>query len=98
MVDAKGGVHYLSKSAQLLFPSNPEFKAGSSWFAVVQDADRSRVEALFHDFVDDASSEGRWTCQIRSCKTPRSADVRAVNLLLEPDTEGILLFLEVSDA
>jgi len=94
LVDRDGTVRYQSSAIENLLGYRPEQIAGNAWFTFLHHDDAHAVESQFTDLVDEGGKTARWIIRFRSAEGGwRPVEVRARNLLSDPDVDGVLLSL-----
>jgi PAS domain S-box-containing protein len=94
LVDRDGRVRYQSAAIENLLGYRPEQVAGNAWFTFLHDEDADVVESQFARLVDAGGESARWIIRFRSAEGGwRPVEVRARNLLADPDVDGVLLSL-----
>ena len=94
LVDKEGRVQYQSSAVEALLGYKPDDMAGSAWFSFVHNEDAEPVESQFADMVDGGNEQARWVLRFRAAEGGwQPVEVRARNLLADPDVRGVLLSL-----
>ena len=94
LVDQQGNVQYQSSAVEDLLGYKPEDMAGSAWFSFVHAEDASPVQDQFDEMVSRGSGQARWVLRFRAARGGwQPVEVRARNLLADPDVRGVLLSL-----
>jgi PAS domain S-box-containing protein len=94
LVDKEGNVQYQSSAVEALLGYKPEEMAGSAWFSFVHTEDASPVQSQFDEMVNRGSEQARWILRFRAARGGwQPIEVRARNLLADPDVRGVLLSL-----
>lgn len=94
LVDAEGHVQYQSSAVEKLLGYKPDEMAGSTWFSYVHRDDASPVQSQFNEMVSRGGEHARWLLRFRAARgTWQPVEVRARNLLADPDVRGVLLSL-----
>jgi PAS domain S-box-containing protein len=94
LVDGEGTVQFQSAAIEQLLGYKPEELAGSAWFSFLHSDDAEPVRSQFSDMVSQGSEHARWVLRFRSAAGGwRAVEVRARNLLMDPDVGGVLLSL-----
>lgn len=94
LVDQQGNVQYQSCAIEALLGYKPEEMAGMAWFSFVHTEDALPVQNQFDDMVSRGSEQARWILRFRAARGDwQPIEVRARNLLADPDVRGILLSL-----
>lgn len=94
LVDQEGKVQYQSAAVEALLGYRPDEIAGAAWFSFVHNDDAKPVQSQFARMVSSGDEQARWVLRFRAAEggwTP--VEVRARNLLADPDVRGILLSL-----
>jgi len=92
LVDRDGTVRYQSSSIRRLLGYGPEDVAGNAWFSFLHADDATAVRAQFSDMVEREWHQARWVIRFRAAAGGwRPLEVRARNLLADPDVGGVLL-------
>jgi PAS domain S-box-containing protein len=99
LVDQKGNVQYQSSAVEALLGYKPEEMAGSAWFSFVHTEDAQPVQSQFDEMVNRGGEQARWILRFRAARGGwQPVEVRARNLLADPDVRGILLSLRAVGA
>ena len=94
LVDQQGNVQYQSSAIESLLGYKPEEMAGSAWFSYVHTDDAQPVQTQFDEMVSRGSEQARWVLRFRAARGGwQPLEVRARNLLTDPDVRGVLLSL-----
>lgn len=94
LVDREGTVQYQSAAVEALLGFKPEEMAGSAWFSFVHAEDAGSVRDQFRRLVRGRGERARWVLRFREAEGGwRPVEVRAKNLLEDPDVQGVLLSL-----
>ena len=94
LVDREGRVQYQSSAVEALLGYKPDDMAGSAWFSFVHNEDAKPLQSQFAEMVDQGGEQAHWILRFRSARGGwRPVEVRARNLLSDPDVRGILLSL-----
>jgi PAS domain S-box-containing protein len=94
LVDGLGHVRYQSSGWQTLLGYRPEQVEGSDWFSFLHADDAAAVREQFRALVAAGAASGRWIVRfIAAGGRSLPLEVRARNLLADPDVGGILLSL-----
>ena len=94
LVDKEGNVQYQSSAVEALLGYKPEEMAGSAWFSFVHTEDASPVQSQFDEMVNRGNEQARWILRFRAARGGwQPIEVRARNLLADPDVRGVLLSL-----
>lgn len=94
LVDQQGNVQYQSSAVEALLGYKPEEMAGSAWFSFVHTEDAPPVQSQFDDMVSRGGEQARWILRFRAAAGGwQPVEVRARNLLADPDVRGVLLSL-----
>jgi PAS domain S-box-containing protein len=99
LVDQEGTVRYQSSAIEQLLGYKPEDVAGAPWFAFLHTEDAEPVREQFADMVSQGNEQARWILRFRAAAGDwRPVEVRARNLLTDPDVGGVLLSLRAVPA
>lgn len=94
LVDRDGRVQYQSSAVEALLGYKPDDMAGSAWFSFVHNEDAQPLQSQFAEMVDRGNEQARWILRFRAARGGwQPVEVRARNLLSDPDVRGILLSL-----
>lgn len=94
LVDKEGRVQYQSSAVEALLGYKPDDMAGTAWFSFVHTEDAQPVQNQFAAMVDQGAEQARWVLRFRAAEGGwQPVEVRARNLLADPDVRGILLSL-----
>jgi PAS domain S-box-containing protein len=94
LVDEEGNVQYQSSAVEALLGYKPDEMAGSAWFSYVHGDDAPPVQSQFNEMVSRGGEQARWILRFRAARgTWQPVEVRARNLLSDPDVCGVLLSL-----
>lgn len=94
LVDERGNVQYQSSAIETLLGYKPDEMAGSAWFSYVHGDDAPPAQSQFDEMVSRGGTQARWLLRFRAAHgTWQPVEVRARNLLADPDVCGILLSL-----
>ena len=94
LVDEEGRVQYQSSAVEALLGYKPNDMAGSAWFSFVHNEDAQPVQDQFAEMIDHGDEQARWVLRFRAAEGGwQPVEVRARNLLADPDVRGILLSL-----
>lgn len=94
LVDQEGNVQYQSSAVEALLGYTPDEMAGSAWFSFVHSDDAPPVQTQFREMVDRGGEQARWILRFRAAQGEwQPVEVRARNLLADPDVRGVLLSL-----
>jgi len=94
LVDGEGTVQFQSQAIEQLLGYKPEELAGSAWFSLLHTEDEAPVRTQFSEMVTRGSEQARWVLRFRAAAGGwRAVEVRARNLLADPDVGGVLLSL-----
>lgn len=94
LVDREGRVQYQSSAVEALLGYKPDDMAGSAWFSFVHNEDALPVQSQFAEMIDQGDEQARWVLRFRAAEGGwQPVEVRARNLLSDPDVRGILLSL-----
>lgn len=94
LVDQDGTVQYQSAAIERLLGYKPEDVAGAAWFSFLHAEDAAPVQSQFSEMVKGGGEQARWVLRFRSAGGDwRPVEVRARNLLADPDVGGVLLTL-----
>lgn len=94
LVDDEGTVRYQSAAIERLLGYKPEELAGAPWFSFLHDDDAVPVRLQFTEMVRRGTEGARWVLRFREAGGGwRPVEVRARNLLADPDVGGVLLTL-----
>lgn len=94
LVDRDGTVRYQSAAIQHLLGYRPGDVAGAAWFSLLHADDAGAVRAQFSDMIEQPEADARWIIRFRAAEGGwRPIEVRAKNLLQDPDVASVLLSL-----
>lgn len=94
LVDQEGNVQYQSSAVEALLGYKPDEMAGSAWLSFVHRDDVSPVQNQFEEMVSRGGEQARWILRFRAARGEwQPVEVRARNLLADPDVRGVLLSL-----
>lgn len=94
LVDREGTVQYQSSAVETLLGFKPEEMAGSAWFSFVHTEEAGSVRDQFRELIRQNGEQARWVLRFREAEGGwRPVEVRAKNLLEDPDVQGVLLSL-----
>jgi HTH-type transcriptional regulator, bacterioopsin transcriptional activator and related proteins len=94
LVDGLGHVRYQSSGWQSMLGYRPDQVDGCDWFSFLHADDAAAVREQFQALVDAGAESGRWIVRFRAAGGGSlPLEVRARNLLSDPDVRGILLSL-----
>ena len=94
LVDRDGTVQYQSGAIEALLGYRPDEMAGSAWFNYVHAEDERPVRSQFAKMVQRGDGQARWVLRFRAAEGGwRPIEVRAHNLLEDPDVGSVLLSL-----
>lgn len=94
LVDGEGNVQYQSSAIERLLGYKPDDMAGEAWFEFLHAEDAGPVRVQFADMVSSGDEQARWVLRFRAAGGGwRPVEVRARNLLTDPDVGGVLLSL-----
>jgi PAS domain S-box-containing protein len=94
LLDREGNVQYQSSAVEALLGYKPDEMAGSAWFSYVHGDDAPPVQTQFQEMVRRGSQQARWILRFRAAQGEwQPVEVRARNLLADPDVRGVLLSL-----
>lgn len=92
LVDAKGAITYQSSAVQALLGYDAQAMSGSTWFTLLREEDAERVRDQFDSLVSRGVDGARWIVRFRSANGGSlPVEVRARNLLSDPEVGGVLL-------
>jgi PAS domain S-box-containing protein len=99
LVDGDGLVRYQSSAIQSLLGYRPEDIAGNAWFSFLHADDAGAVRNQFQELIHGGGQQARWVIRFRAASGGwQAVEVRARNLLEDPDVEGVLLSLRAMPA
>lgn len=99
LVDGEGLVRYQSSAVQNLLGYRPEDLAGNAWFSFLHADDAGAVRNQFQELIAGNGQQARWIIRFRAASGGwQAVEVRARNLLKDPDVEGVLLSLRAVPA
>jgi len=94
LVDQDGTVRYQSAAIERLLGYKPEDLSGAAWFSLLHDDDAAPVRTQFSEMVSRGGDQARWVLRFRAAGGQWCpVEVRARNLLADPDVGGVLLTL-----
>lgn len=94
LVDQEGNVQYQSSAVEALLGYKPDEMAGSAWLSFVHREDAPPVRTQFEEMVSGGGEQARWILRFRAARGGwQPVEVRARNLLADPDVRGVLLSL-----
>jgi PAS domain S-box-containing protein len=94
LVDQEGNVQYQSSAVEALLGYKPDEMAGAVWLSFVHSDDVPPVQSQFEELVSGGGAQARWILRFRAARGGwQPVEVRARNLLADPDVRGVLLSL-----
>jgi len=99
LVESDGTVRYQSSAIEGLLGYEPDQLAGTAWFQLLREEDAPRVREQFAALIAKGADSGRWIVRLRSATGSwQPIEVRARNLVSDPEVNGVLLSLRALPA